>query len=156
MTKTLKQVIRQDREPVRIPRSVQEALPIRKVWADGTFLVGNSKYSRTYRFTDINYLAASKEDQTEMFLDFCELLNSLEVGATSKETIFNRRINMQQFARQNLYPLRGNALDPYREDENRELMEKAMSGSGIRQEKFFTVSVVRNSYEDAAANLFPP
>ncbi len=151
MTKTLKQVLKQDQEPIKIPKSVQDALPIKKVWADGTFLVGNNKYSRTYRFSDINYMVASSRDKEAMFLRFEEVLNSLEVGATTKETVCNRKINMEQFARQNLFPMRGNALDPYREEQNREIMEKAGKGSGILQEKYLTVSVVKNSYQDALA-----
>ena len=42
---------------------------------------------------DINYAVASKEDKEAMFLDYSDLLNSLDVGAITKITINNRRIN---------------------------------------------------------------
>ena len=147
MIKTLKQVMKADRESYKVPRSVQEAIPIRRIWPDGIFQVGN-KFSKTFRFTDINYSVASKDDQMAMFLDYCELLNSLEVGATTKITINNRRLNQRSFEK-NLLPHLGDGLDHYRDEYNKMLMDKAMSGSGIVQEKYVTVSVVKQTYEEA-------
>ena len=147
MIKTLKQVMNADRESYKVPRSVQEAIPIRRIWPDGIFQVGN-KFSKTFRFTDINYSVASKDDQMAMFLDYCELLNSLEVGATTKITINNRRLNQRNFEK-NLLPHLGDELDHYRDEYNKMLMDKAMSGSGIVQEKYVTVSVVKQTYEEA-------
>ena len=51
MIKSVKTIMRQDREPYRIPRRVQDVIPIQTIWADGIFRVG-SKFSKTYRFTD--------------------------------------------------------------------------------------------------------
>ena len=81
-----------EREKFRIPRSVQDAIPIRRIFADVIFQVGN-QYPKTWSFTDINYAIASKEDKTSMFLDYSELLNALDSGASAKITIYNRRIN---------------------------------------------------------------
>ena len=81
-----------EREKFRIPLSVQDAIPIRRIFADGIFQVGN-QYSKTWSFTDINYAIASKEDKTSMFLDYSELLNALDSGASAKITINNLSIN---------------------------------------------------------------
>lgn len=54
LIKTLSQTLKQDKEKFKVPRSVQQAIPIRKIWPDGIFQV-ESKFSRTFRFTDINY-----------------------------------------------------------------------------------------------------
>ena len=62
LIKTLSQTLKQDKEKFKVPRSVQQAIPIRKIWPDGIFQV-ESKYSRTFRFTDINYSIASKSGQ---------------------------------------------------------------------------------------------
>jgi len=80
--RTLKTLRRQDRERFVVPRSVQDVIPIKTIWEDGIFLVGPMKYSKTYRFEDINYSVASKEDKEVMFLDYSELLNSFDSGAT--------------------------------------------------------------------------
>ena len=59
MIKTLNNTIKQDRTAYKIPRSVQDVIPIQRFFADGIFQFG-TKYSRTLRFSDINYAIASK------------------------------------------------------------------------------------------------
>ena len=147
MIKTLKQVLKSDKESMKVPTSVQDTIPIKRVWPDGTFQTG-SKFSKTFKFSDINYSVASKDDQMAMFLDYCELLNSLEVGATTKITINNRRLNKTSF-RQNLLMMQDDGLDEFRKEYNAMLMEKAMRGSGIIQEKYITVSVIKQTYDEA-------
>ena len=58
MLKKLKELLRRDPEQFRIPRSVQEVIPIRTAWKSGIFLVGPNRYSRTWQFSDINYALA--------------------------------------------------------------------------------------------------
>ena len=64
MIKTLARSIKQEKENFRIPHSVQDVIPIRRIWLDGIFQAGNA-YSRSYRLTDINYAIASKADKTD-------------------------------------------------------------------------------------------
>ena len=118
MIKTLSKAQKMEREKFRIPRSVQDAIPIRRIFADGIFQVGN-QYSKTWSFTDINYAIAGKEDKTSMFLDYSELLNALDSGASAKITIYNRRINKAEFERSVLLPDRDDGLDEYRHEFNR-------------------------------------
>ena len=147
MIKTLKNMLLGDRESLPVPRTVQDSIPIKRIWDDGTFLVGN-KYSRTYKFSDVNYSVASPNDQTQMFLAYCDLINSLEVGATTKITINNRRISRRGFAKHLFKPV-GDFLDKYRIEFNALLKDAAKNGSGILQEKYVTVSVIKKDYEDA-------
>ena len=92
MMKSIKSILKSDRERYSVPRRVQDLIPIKRIWPNGIFLVGNNKYCQTFRFTDINYLVASREDQEKMFLSYSGLLNSLDSGATTKITIFNHRV----------------------------------------------------------------
>lgn len=147
MIKTLNQILKSEKEPFKVPSSVQETIPIRKIWKDGTFQVGN-KFSRTFRFTDVNYSVAARDDQLAMFLAYCELLNALEIGATTKITINNRRMTKSSFAR-NLIPHADDGLDEYRDEYNSMIMDAAIRGNGILQEKYITVSVIKKSYEEA-------
>ena len=52
--KTLKKVFKQDKEQFNIPKNVQDAIPVKTIWSDGIFLVGKNKYSKCYKFSDIN------------------------------------------------------------------------------------------------------
>jgi hypothetical protein len=147
LIKTLNQILKSEKEPFKVPSSVQETIPIKKIWKDGTFQVGN-KFSRTFRFTDVNYSVAARDDQLAMFLAYCELLNALEIGATTKITINNRRMTKSSFAR-NLIPHADDGLDEYRDEYNSMIMDAAIRGNGILQEKYITVSVIKKSYEEA-------
>ena len=150
MIKTLSNLLKQDKEKYRVPRRVQDVIPIKRIWTDGIFLVGN-KFSKMYRFTDINYLVASRADKESMFLAYSELLNSLDAGATTKVTINNRRLNRVNFEQTILMPLRGDKRDVYRKEYNKMLMDKATEGNGIIQEKYVTITVMKKDVEEARA-----
>ena len=150
MIKTLKNLFKQDKERYTIPRKVQDVIPVRRIWKDGIFMTGG-KFAKTYRFTDINYLVASREDKESMFLTYSELLNSLDSGATTKITINNRRLNKANFEQSILMPLRGDFRDEYRKEYNQMLLDKATGANGIVQEKYLTISVVKKDIEEARA-----
>ena len=149
MIKTLSQALRMDKERFKVPKSVQQAIPIQRIWPDGIFQQG-TKFSKTYRFTDINYYIASKDNKTEMFLDYSELLNSLDSGISAKITINNRRINKEEFEKSILLPMKEDGLDHYREEYNEMLLSKITgTNNSIYQERYLTVSVHKRSIDDA-------
>ena len=148
MIKTLAAANKSEREHFKIPRSVQQSIPIQRIYRDGIWMV-NGKYSRTWRFADINYSVASHEDQQEMFLSYCGVLNSLPTGATAKITINNRRLNGTDFQHSVLMRLKGDGLDKYRQEYNGILMEKAVESNNLIQDKYITISVERKNIEEA-------
>ena len=149
MIKTLQNTLKQDREGFVLPKSVQDAIPIRRLWPDGIFQFG-SKFSKTIRFSDINYAIASKEDKTSMFLGYSELLNALDTGSTTKLTINNKRLNRQDFEQKILLPRQDDYLDGYRAEYNTMLMDKVTdSSNSVVQERYITLSVHRKNIEEA-------
>ena len=148
MIKTLKNLLKQDKERYRVPKRVQDVIPIKRLWNDGIFLVG-SKYTKMYRFSDINYLVASREDKESMFLSYSDLLNSLDSGATTKITINNHRVNRKDLEAEILMHMKGDGLDAYRQEYNQMLLDKATSGSGIMQEKYITISAQKKDIAEA-------
>ena len=153
MIRTLSNIFKQDKEKFVIPRSVQQAIPVQAVWEDGIFRVGRNKFARSYKFIDINYAVASREDKEAMFLDYSELLNSFDSGATTKITINNRRLNKQDFEQSILIPMQEDGLDLYRKEYNKMLLEKATSSNSMVQEKYVTVSIYKKSIEEAKSYL---
>lgn len=149
MIKTLKNIKNQEKGKSTIPKSVQEVIPIKKIYSDGIFLVGKNKYSIMYRFTDINYAVASKEDKETMFLDYSELLNSFDSGATTKITIALRRINKQDFKKDILLKFKEDGLDIYRQEYNQMLLDKSVNANGMVREIYLTISIFKKSYEEA-------
>ena len=41
MIKTLKNLLKQDKERYTVPRKVQDVIPVRRIWKDGIFQVGS-------------------------------------------------------------------------------------------------------------------
>ena len=150
MIKTIKTMAKQEKERYNVPRKVQDVIPVRRIWPDGIFLVG-TKFTKTYKFTDINYLVASREDKESMFLTYSELLNSLDSGAVTKITVNNRRMNKANFEQSILMPMQGDFRDEYRREYNQMLLDKATGANGITQEKYITISVVKKDIEEARA-----
>ena len=147
--KTLSNLFKKDKEKFVVPRSVQDLIPAKTIWEDGIFLVGKNKYSKCYRFSDINYAVASREDKEAMFLEYSELLNSFDTGATTKITIANRRLNKIDFEKTIMLPMEQDKLDEYREEYNKMLLSKVSGANGIIQEKYITISIDKKSIEEA-------
>ena len=149
MIKTLSNLTKQDKEKFKVPKKVQQVIPVDTIYNDGIFQIGRNKFSLTYKFTDINYAVASREDKEAMFLEYSELLNSFDSGATTKITISLRRLNKENFEKEILLPLTNDGLDQYRKEYNQMLLDKAMGTNGMIREMYLTVSIFRKNYEDA-------
>ena len=150
MMKSIRTLLKQAKERYRVPRRVQDVIPIRRIWQDGIFMSGG-KFAKTWKFSDINYLVASREDKESMFLTYSELLNSLDSGAETKITINNRKMQKSDFETSILMPMQGDGRDPFRKEYNDNLLNKALNANGIFQEKYITVSVAKRNIEEARA-----
>jgi len=155
--RTLKTWRAENKEQINAPKGVQDTIPVQAFYDDGIFLLsksgpwGESKYSKTFKFTDINYAVASKEDRERMFLDYADLLNSFDSGSTVKITIRARRLSRTDLETNILIHLVGDDLDKYRQEINDLLRKKVMEADAIVLEKMVTVSVCRKDIEEARA-----
>jgi len=70
MIKTLTNLRKQEKEKFVVPKGVQDVIPITAIYDDGIFQIGKDKFSKTYKFSDINYAVASREDKEAMFLEY--------------------------------------------------------------------------------------
>ena len=149
MLKTLRTVKKQNREKFRIPRSIQQTIPVQTVWEDGIFLVGKNKYSRSWKFTDINYEAVSDEEKQSLLVSYAGILNYFDCGATTKLTVIIRRMKKEEIEESVLVPLQKDGLDKYREELNGLLLEKTVGANGMIREMYVTVTVYRKNIEEA-------
>ena len=147
--KTIRNLFKQDKEKFSPPKNVQDCIPVQAIWKDGIFQVGKNKFSKCFRFTDINYAVASRSDKEAMFLQYSELLNSLDPGATSKITVLNRRLNRVDFEKNIMIPLADDELNEYRDEYNQMLLSKAIGTNSIIQEKFLTISINKKTVDEA-------
>lgn len=144
---TKKKTVGQDKVPV----TVNDAIPIKESFEDGICLVGRNLWSKTFRFSDVNYAVAAKEVKEQLFLQYAEILNSLDAGATTKITVSNRHIIRSRFEEANMMRLTGDNLDRFRQEYNSILERNANLSGGTVQEKYMTVTVSKPSVEEARA-----
>ena len=150
LIKALTAANKSERDRFTIPRSVQQSIPIKRVYEDGIWLVGR-KHSRTWRFSDVNYAAASEDDQRGIFLSYGGVLNSLPTDAAAKVTIINRRLNPVAFQRAMLMKEQGDGLDEYRREANGILTQRAAESNNLVQEKYITLSIPQRKIEESRA-----
>lgn len=150
MMKSLLAANRSEKDSFRIPHSVQQSIPIRRIYTDGIWQVGQ-KYSKTWRFSDINYAASSLDDRRSIFRSYGAVLNSLPTDATAKITIINRRLNPVDFQRTMLMPECSDGLDYYRGEYNQIILDKAAESNNLVQEKYITLSIGLRKIEQTRA-----
>lgn len=110
-------------ESFRAPRSVQESIPVRKIYRDGVWLCGG-RYSKMWRFQDVNYAVASEADQSEILMRYCSVINAWPDDAYVQVLTNNRRIDPVEFENTMLMRLRGDDMDRLREEYNQIVRER--------------------------------
>ena len=135
-------------ESFRVPRSVQESIPVRKIYRDGIWLCGG-RYSKMWRFQDVNYAVASEADQSEILMRYCSVINAWPDDAYVQVLTNNRRIDPVEFENTMLMHLRGDDMDRLREEYNQIVRERTEWSNNIFREKYIVLSVQRRSIEEA-------
>ena len=131
------------------PKTAEDAVPVRRIWPDGVCLTDDGEYAKTWRVSDVNYAAASKEDKEAMFLGYSDLLNSFDSDARAKVTVAVRRLDAEALGRRILIPPKGDGLDRYREEYNAMLIEKATGANSMVREIYLTIAVGGRSIQEA-------
>lgn len=140
-------------EPLyRSPKSIQETIEIMAVAENGIFEVSRNKYSKCYRFCDINYTTATEEEQVSIFERYCRFLNSLDCNY--KITVNNKNKDMEELRDKVLIAGRGDGFNHYRRIYNGIIEEKILEGrQGIQQERYLTATIERRNFEEAKAQF---
>lgn len=122
------------------------------MFEDGICEVEDGLYSKSIKFSDINYQIAKRDDQIDIFSRYCEFLNYFDPSINVQITINNRRIDQEDFKKRILLfvPKKDDGLNNYRHEYNQMLIDKALKGqNGIIREKYLTFTCNANSYEQA-------
>ena len=140
-------------EPLyKTPKSIQETIEIMAVAENGIFEVSKNKYSKCYRFQDINYTTATEDEQIGIFERYCKFLNSLDCNY--KITINNKNKNMDELRDKVLIAKKNDGFNNYRRIYNDIIEEKIIEGrQGIEQERYLTITIERKNFEEAKAQF---
>lgn len=114
----------------------------------------NNCYSRTLKFSDVNYRDASREAKKSIFDHYADALNSADPNMGLQITIQSKKLDMTTLQRRMFYAMQGDSLDPYRRDINHILADRVQSGqSELIREKYITFSVVNEDQQSALRTL---
>lgn len=140
-------------EPLyKTPKSIHETIEIMAVAENGIFEVSKNKYSKCYRFQDINYTTATEDEQIGIFERYCKFLNSLDCNY--KITINNKNKNMDDLRDKVLIAEKYDGFNNYRRIYNDIIEEKIIEGrQGIEQERYLTITIERKNFEEAKAQF---
>lgn len=133
---------------------MQQLVRYEKMFEDGICEIEPGLYSRTIKFSDINYQTARRDEQVDLFTRYCEVLNYCDPTMNVQISIVNRRIDEQSFRETMFMPMQADGLDSYRKEMNEMLAQRALEGqNSIVREKYLTFSTTATSYEAAIPAL---
>lgn len=137
------------------PKSAQSMIYYEKMFEGGICELSAGWYSKSMVFDDINYQIAQREDQLNIFADYCELLNACDETTHLNVTLTNRKIDIQEFEQAMFYELANDAQDDYRQELNTMLRRSITEGqNGFLKENYLTFSTQARSYEQAKRFLY--
>lgn len=140
-------------EPLyKAPKSIQETIEIMKVAENGIFEVARNRFSKCYRFQDINYTTTNEIEQIDIFERYCKFLNSLDVSF--KITINNKNKDMEQVRDFVFLQDMDDGFNHFRKVYNDIMERKIHEGrQGIEQERYLTITIERKNFEEAKAQF---
>jgi len=130
--------------------TAQNTIKYKRIFDDGIMEVDKGVYSKSIKFTDINYQIAKKDDQETIFEKYCAFLNSFDINVDAQITINNKNINVKDFESDVMIIYKNDANDKYRNEYNSILKKQIGKGrNNIVKEKYITLTVQANNYKDA-------
>ena len=140
-----------DPNRVKTVTRTQDMIEIEAIASDGTFKIAPGKYTRQYRFSDVNYEMKSEDEKIAFVMRYVSVLNKFSVPY--KLTFINRERDKEKYERQvyihNLDEDK-DGLNFLREDINSIIAKKAQEGrQGIEQDMYVTITAEREDYESA-------
>ncbi len=146
--KELKEYKKPDDPLHKTPKSLQELIEIERIAENGIFQLSPTRFSKTYRFRDINYSTLDYEEKARKFEKYCRLLNSID--CRFKITIANQQKDLDTLDTQVLMEQTYDGLNVYRDAFNEITLSRIKEGShGLERMRYLTLTVERKTYESA-------
>lgn len=135
-------------------KTVQGYIGYEQMIEDGVCWIDNNLWSKSIRFSDINYQIARRDDQIDIFASYMEALNYCDTSTSLQVSITNRKVSEDDFKRRVFFQLADDGYDELREDYNAVLAEKSLEGQHhIARERYLTFTCEADSYDKARVKL---
>ncbi len=85
--------------------SAQDSIPFQRMFPDGICRTNDGAYSKTIRFSDLNYQLSTNEDKSVIFDGWCEFLNYFDSSIRFQLSFINRTANTDSTEHSIVIPL---------------------------------------------------
>lgn len=143
---------RRTRGSWRVPHSVQQSIPIDRIYRDGVWRSGDV-YSRMWSVSDVNYAMLSDAAKKEIQNLYGAVYAGLPADCWAQFCIVSQRMDEAAFRRNILLPMKNDPRDVYRAEHNALLESRARDLGNTRQQKFLIVSTNKPNIQQARERL---
>ena len=136
----------------KVPRSVQQSIPIDQIYEDGTWRCGNV-YSQMWSMPDINFTMSDEDNKAKIL----NLLGKVYIGVPSdcwlKICIVSQRMDEKSFRENVLLHRNLDGLDKWRVERNRRIRQCVQDAGNVVQHKYLILSTNKQNVTDARSRL---
>lgn len=134
--------------------SAQKTIAYKEMARDGICRVKDQCYSKTIRFSDINYQLAQNEDKSTIFENWCDFLNYFDSSIHFQLSFINHKSNMKEFEKVIRIRPANDAFDEIRMEYARMLRRQLAKGNnGLVKDKYITFSIEAKNIREARPKL---
>ncbi len=121
---------------------------------DGVCKVNARLYTKTIRFSDINYQLAQNEDKTAIFENWCDFLNYFDSSIFVQLSFINQQTNITEFKKQINIPPQQDDFNDIRTEYSDMLQAQLTKGNnGLLKRKYITFGIEADSLRAAKPKL---
>lgn len=134
--------------------SAQKTITYKEMARDGICRVKDRCYSKTIRFSDINYQLAQNEDKNAIFENWCDFLNYFDSSIHFQLSFINHKSSMKEF--ENVIRIRpaNDDFDEIRMEYAQMLRHQLAKGNnGLVKSKYITFSIEADNIREAKPKL---
>jgi len=133
----------------KIPKSVQETIPIQRVSHDGILSPEDGLFVCIWKFQDINYTTEDEDTQKNILIGYANLLTKIDDSMQIQLTFTNRYIDENEYRDTVLIPFREDGLNFYREEFNSIFKNEAALTNNLVKERYICLTAKRKNFDDA-------
>ena len=130
---------RKTRGSYKMPRSVQQSIPIDRIYADGVWQSENV-FSLIWQISDINYAMQSDAAKQNILTQLGTVYAGIPADCWMQVCIVSQRMDEKAFARDVLYHRENDGFDALRAERNRQIKANARENGNVVQHKYIIVS----------------
>ena len=139
---------RKTRGSYKMPRSVQQSIPIDRIYADGVWQSENV-FSLMWQISDINYAMQSDAAKQNILMQLGTVYAGIPADCWMQVCIVSQRMDEKAFARDVLYHRENDGFDALRAERNRQIKANARENGNVVQHKYIIVSTNKPGVKEA-------